>query len=321
MTPLNSPPTGGQQNVPTTSRRRGVVLVLAAATLWSTSGLFAKASIFATWPASERGLILAFWRVLFAGLIVLPLVRRPSWSLGIAPMTISFALMNASFLTAMSLTTAANAIWLQSTAPLWVALCSLFLLGESAHRRNLIPVGIALIGIGVILYFELGGQGRIGILCGLASGVTYGAVIIFLRTLRAHDAAWLVALNHLVAAVCLLPPLIWIGIWPTSTQLALLIAFGFFQMGLPYVLFARGLRILPSQDAALIALLEPLLVPLWAFAVATETPAPWTIAGAAFILTALLVRLGLAGRLRRPVDRRARDRERSAQPDREQNNG
>jgi drug/metabolite transporter (DMT)-like permease len=57
---------------------RGRLLVLVAAVLWSTSGLFAKATTFEIWPAADRGVILAFWRAAFAGVLLLPAVRRPS---------------------------------------------------------------------------------------------------------------------------------------------------------------------------------------------------------------------------------------------------
>src|SRR5262245_497211 len=100
----------------------GRLCVVAAAVLWSSSGLFAKAPIFDDWPIESRGVLLAFWRATFAGLLLIPAVRRPKWDRKLIPLCIAFTAMNVTYLSAMTETTAANAIWLQSTAPWWVFL-------------------------------------------------------------------------------------------------------------------------------------------------------------------------------------------------------
>ena len=105
---------------PTQSKLAGRLYVLAAALMWSSSGLFAKAPVFAVWSDGERGPLMAFWRAVFASLILLPLVRRPRWRPALVPLALVFTLMNVTYLSAMALTTAANSIWLQSTAPWWV---------------------------------------------------------------------------------------------------------------------------------------------------------------------------------------------------------
>ena len=240
----------------------GRLWVVTAALLWSTSGLFAKSPLFDDFPPDSRGVLLAFWRALFAGLLLLPLVRRPRWRPGLVPMTLSFAGMNATYLTAMTLTTAANAIWLQSTAPLWV-----FVLGwcwgkDIIERRDLVPLACGALGVGVILYHELLGQAQVGILCGLAAGVMYAGVVLTMRELRDENGAWLIVLNHLVAAALLLPYLLYLNVWPSAQQLALLAVFGLVQMGLPYLCFARGLRSISGQEAAGIGLLDPVVAPL-----------------------------------------------------------
>ena len=96
--------------------------IVLAALMWSSSGLFAKSPVFEAWPADERGILLAFWRALFAGLLLVPFVRGARWDVRLVPLSLTFATMNVSYLSAMTLTTAANAIWLQSTAPWWVCL-------------------------------------------------------------------------------------------------------------------------------------------------------------------------------------------------------
>lgn len=289
-------------------RLSGRLLALGAALLWSTSGLFAKAPVFETsWPESVRGPLLAFWRAAFAALVLLPLVRRPRWSVLLVPMAVCFSLMSLTYMTAMARTTAANAIWLQATAPWWVFLLSVTLLREPVARRDLVPLGFGFLGVGLILLFELGihTQERVGVVCGLGAGVTYACVIMFTRRLRDHSAIWLVAFNHVVATAVLLPWAIRIGVRPSPTQLAVLACFGALQMGVPYVLLSRALRTISSQEAIAICLVEPVLTPLWTYLAWGEMPAQWTIVGAGLILAGLVLRYVIL-ELFRPTGRTGR---------------
>jgi drug/metabolite transporter, DME family len=118
--PPHQPPTATKANehpgqtVPTLWQAR--LLVLVAAVMWSLSGFFVKAPYFKGWP----GPVLAFWRAVFACLALWPMVRHPRWTWKLIPMTALFACMNYTYLTAMVKGSAANAIWLQCTAPVWV---------------------------------------------------------------------------------------------------------------------------------------------------------------------------------------------------------
>lgn len=274
-------------------RRRafhGRLWVMAAAVLWSSSGLFAKAPIFDDWPVESRGILLAFWRALFAGVLILPAVRRPRWDIKLIPLCVAFTAMNVTYLSAMTTTTAANAIWLQSTAPWWVFLIGVVLLGEPFVRSERFPLLVGGLGLAIILGFQLGGAERNGILLGLLSGLCYSCVVMSLRALRLHDTVWLVAACHLVAAAALAPFVVRAGIWPSGRQLPVLAGFGLFQMALPYVFFGRGLRAITSQEATAIGLLEPLLLPVWVYLVWGEAPSLSTIAGGALILAGLLLR-------------------------------
>jgi len=278
----------------------GRVLLLLAVVLWSTSGFFAKAPVFDGWPKEVegwpvRGPLLAFWRTVFASVILLPLVRRPRWNPKMIPAMLIFAAMNVTYLTAMTKTTAANAIWLQNTAPVWVFLAGVMLFGEPVHRRDWWLLAFAVSGVGLILSFELRGQAPDGMVYGLLSGLTYAGVVLSLRLLRDQDSAWLVAMNHVATAVLLLPYVWYWEIWPTAQQLGFVSAFGMFQMGLPYWLFARGVRSVTAHEAIGLTLLEPILVPIWVYLAwrhepSYQAPAWWTLAGGGLILTGLLCR-------------------------------
>ncbi len=272
------------------SAKTGRLWIALAAVMWSSSGLFAKAPIFADWPADTRGLLLAFWRATFAGLLLLPAVRRPRWDLRLVPLCLMFTTMNVMYLSAMSLTSAANAIWLQSTAPWWVFLAGVVFIREPFARAERVPLSIGGLGLAIILWFEVQGQDQAGVLCGLASGLAYAGVVMCLRALRHLDAVWIVAVAHLATAAALLPVVVYLGRWPSAVQWPVLAGFGLLQMALPYVFFARGLKTVTSQEATGIGLLEPLLLPLWVYVAWSEVPAPWTLVGGSLILAGLVLR-------------------------------
>lgn len=260
--------------------------VLIAAVLWSTSGFFVKSPYLEGWAGPR----LAFWRALFACVALWPLVRRPRWSWSLVPMTLLFAGMNYTYLTAMVKGTAANAIWLQCTAPVWVLLVGVFVFGERAVWRDWLMVGCAMLGIGIIIFFESRSAALEAVAWGIASSFFYAGVVLALRHLRGYDSVWLAALNHLVTAVLLAPFAIGAGELPHGVQWPFLAALGVLQMALPYVLFAYSLKRIPGHEATAIGLIEPLLNPVWVFLAWGQTPAWWTILGGAFILLGLTIR-------------------------------
>jgi drug/metabolite transporter (DMT)-like permease len=236
-----------------------------------------------------RGTLLAFWRNVFATAVILPFARRPRWNPRLVPMTLCFTAMTVTFLQSMTRTTAANTIWLQSTAPLWVFLFGRTLWREPLDRRDLVTLVLGLLGVGTILLFEINSAAATALsISGVILGLVSGVVVVSMRSLRAENGAWLVGLNHLVAALLLAPLALINAPWPSGTQLLVLAVFGIVQMGIPYLLFARGLRSVPSQEASGIGLLEPVLVPLWI--IGHERPEPWTVVGGGLILLGLVLR-------------------------------
>lgn len=285
---------------------QGRLCIALAAVLWSLGGAFAKVLTQDTFsglnepplePLEVGGYPLpvhiACYRALFAGLVWLPFLRpaeieiRPLMWL----MALAFAAMNATFVTAMALGTAANAILLQYSAPLWMYLMSVFLLGEKTERRNTISLLLGLSGIAIIV---VGGwtQGELMVITvALLSGVTYAGVLICLRVLRGLSSRWLTAWNHLLSGLVLVPIVVLLRP-PTFAQFVALFLYGSVQMSLAYWLVARGLRVVGPQEAGTIMLLEPILNPVWAYLVSPRTEAPdvWTYVGGAVILTALAYR-------------------------------
>jgi drug/metabolite transporter (DMT)-like permease len=284
----------------------GRLCILLAAILWSLSGAFTKALLEPTVfvldePALEPLLVgglkvpiqIAFYRAFFAGLVLLPALSPRRGDIRFKPMMLAmllcFALMNATFISSQALGTAANAILLQNSAPLWMLLVSVYWLGEKVDVRGVVSLGAGMLGIGVIIVGEWSGGNLAVVGIGLLSGFTYAGVILGLRSLRDLAPAWLTVWNHLLGSLLLLP-LVFMLEPPSWPQLATLFLFGAIQLGLPYWLMARGLRTVSAPEAGVLTLLEPILTPVWTYFVAGETPKVWTFVGGAVILLALAFR-------------------------------
>lgn len=272
---------------------RGRVAILMAAILWSTSGAFTKVLTQPTGfgldqpPLEPRHL--ACFRTLFASAFLLCFIRPHGVTF--RPLMVfmagCFAAMNYLFVAAMSAGTAADAILLQYTAPMWAVLGCIWLLHEPADRRSVQSIVIGFTGILIIVAGGWRNASLDVVALGLTSGFAYAWVLICLRIMRHDSPAWLTAVNHLTAGLVLLPFVLPLDVAPTFPQWVVIFLYGTVQMGLAYLLMARGLRSVSPQEAGAITLLEPVLNPLWTYLVAGEVPSPWSFAGGAFILGAL----------------------------------
>lgn len=282
-------------SAPEPSRGVGYVCVVVAALLWSTSALFAKAPIFESWPLETRGTQLAFWRAFFAAIGLIFFVRKIEWRWAMLPMMVFFCLMNWLYLSSMVRVEGSIAIWLQSTAPVWLFLVSALFLQERIYASDWRMLAWASAGVALILAFQATRSPPSGLVFALLSGMMYAGVVLSLRQLRGCDAAWLVFLNHAGVALVFAPFALSSGIQPSGQQWVYLACFGMLQMALPYVIFARGLRLIPGHEAALIGLIEPIMLPVWVFIAWRHSPdylpPHWsTLVGGGLILCGLAQR-------------------------------
>lgn len=259
------------------------IYLLLAAVLWSTSGAAIK-------NCNLNGVQIAFGRSLVAALVLFLAFRearaRPNKK--IVLVGLAYAATVVLFVIATKATTAANAIFLQDTAPLWVLLWSPLLLKEKATRGELFAVPVFLVGLSMFFLDQLSAGQVVGNLIALASGVAFSLCIVGLRMVKGEGAA-ATAWGNVIAAVVTLP-FIWSGPAPTSLDLGLVLFLGVVQLGIPYALFARGVTHVPAVEASLLILLEPVLNPVWTFLAAGERPGKWAIVGGAIILLATLWR-------------------------------
>jgi drug/metabolite transporter (DMT)-like permease len=285
--------------------RTGRLCILAAAVLWSLAGVVAKRPEL----ANLDGPTIAVFRSFFAGLILLPLVPadRRQFPPILMPVAAAFGVMVGLYLYSLRATTAANAIFLQCSAGLWLVPLSAWFLRERPDRRSLLALAIAAPGIFTIVVAGHSGTAGewLAVAAGLLSGLGYACVVTALRGLRACDPRWLAAVNNLVGAVVLAVILRLLGgfrLMPSPTQCAILAAFGIVQMGIPYALFARGIRSISTVEAGLISLIEPILNPVLVALVIGERPRWPTIVGGTFLLLGVAARyLPMPGDPRRGV--------------------
>lgn len=274
-------------------KRRAQLELVLAAVLWSTSGTFAKL-------LGLPGPTLALFRTIFAGLCLLPFLhgRRTTFRPAMIPMVFCFAAMSVTFLTAMTLTTAANTIFLQYTAPLWMFVGGVLFLGEKIDRSSVVALALGLAGVATIVFGGPSAEST-GMALALVAGVFFAGVGLFLRFLRKEDPVWLTTLNHWGSVLFILPLVLFSGsggfVLPQGGQWLGLFAFGAFQMALPYLLFSRALDHVPAHDAGILCLLEPVLNATFTAAIAGERPHVATIVGGAVLLVSVALR-ALAGR-------------------------
>ncbi|WP_414664522.1 DMT family transporter [Horticoccus sp. 23ND18S-11] len=276
---------------------RSVLQLVGAALCWSFAGVLIK-SVAATWPglavAGGRGIIAAVFLVLTnRGL-------RFHFSRDQIIGAVGYAACTVTFCTATTLTSAANAILLQYTAPIWVALLSAWLLGERATRADWVTIVAALGGMALFFKDSLTLGHLDGDLLGALSGLCFAAMTIALRRQKDGSAVESIILGNTLAFVIGLP---WILSAPPlpPTGWAALGALGVIQLGVSYWLYARAIRHVTALEAVLIPVIEPILNPVWVLIFMHERPSGWALAGGTIVLTAVTVRAVMSIRQRRAL--------------------
>jgi drug/metabolite transporter (DMT)-like permease len=211
-----------------------------------------------------------------------------------------FVVLLVTFVAATKLTTAANAIILQYTAPIYVIGLSRLLLGEPPQRADRAALALCMAGVVVLFFgsFRPGG-GEAGLALALVSGACFGLFTLWQRRLRAVDPVLLAGLNNAGVALILAGAIPWMG--PVDTRsLMMLVVMGTVQIAVPYVLFTWALQRVPGPEASLLTLIEPVLNPIWVALFVGEKPRGATVAGGALILAALVLRYTLWGKPGQP---------------------
>ncbi len=299
---------------------KGVFFITMAALFWSSAGLLIK---WTTLPA----LSVAMYRSLWAGgflLVYFMIIKRRHagriryrirWrDFGTA---FFYMLTVTLFVAANKWTTAANAVFLQYTAPVYVIAITYLFLKEKVYPAEIITVILCLTGMALFFMEEEKSTALWGNLLGVAAGVVFALLQIFVKKTKVSSdgspdvqtqniqSTYHLAIGNgltvLVTALLLtgtgffnagadvsLTEAVFRGFTMTADDAVVLFALGIGQLGLGYVCFAKGVPYLSSVEISIYTLLEPICNPIWAYIGIGEQPGPWAIGGGGLILTALI---------------------------------
>ena len=277
---------------------RAVIYLLGAALCWSLGGVLIK-YIAASWPAlavsGGRGFIAAVFLILTNGTLRFHFSRaQVIGALGYAGCTTTFCI-------ATTLTHAANAILLQYTAPLWVALLAAWLLRERVTRADWITIAVALGGMTLFFADSLAVGHLGGDFLAVVSGMFYALMIIALRKQKMGSTVESIILGNLLAFFIGLPWIIGAPLLPASGWAALLVL-GIVQLGVSYWLYSRAIKHVTALEGVLIPVIEPILNPIWVLLFLQEKPSRFAVLGGVIVLAAVTLRAVKTVRDRRPAE-------------------
>ena len=258
-------------------RRKALLFILLAAVLWSTSGVLVKV-------IDWQPMAILAGRSLFASLIFLVYLRRiptkwTRWKILAAAASIMTQFL---FVTSTKLTTAANAIFLQYTAPIYIVLLAFWFLHEKPSRADWGSMFI--IFLGLLLFFgdKLSTNGFYGNILAVLSGVTSALMIVSFRAQKDGAPEESVLIASLIMALFGFP-FVLKETWTVTNWL--IIAFlGLFQIGLAFVFFTKAIKHVPALEANLVGTLEPVLNPVWVFLFLGESMGSFALFGGLIVL-------------------------------------
>ena len=265
-----------------TERRRAILFLILAAILWSTAGVLVKA-------LDWQPLSILAGRGIFTSILFIIYMRRlpkkvTRWTLLAAGGSIATQFL---FVTSTKLTTAANSIFLQYTAPIYVVLLAYWLLREKPSRTDWIAM--VTIFLGLILFFgdQLSPNGFYGNILAVLSGVTSAIMMVSFRAQKDATPEDSILIASLVIATFGFPSIL--KETQTVTNWLSIAYLGIFQIGLAFIFFTRGIKHIPALEANLIGTLEPILNPVWVFLLLGEKMGRSALLGGLVVLVGVIV--------------------------------
>ncbi len=283
--------------------------IVAAAILFSTGGAAIKATSF---DGLSGGITVACLRSGVAALaiaIMLPRSRR-NWSWRTLLVGATFAVTLILFVAGNKLTTSANTIFLQSTAPLWIAITAPFLLRERVVRRDVIfmtvlAAGLALFFVDATAPIDTAPRPLLGNVLAVISGVGWAGTVMGLRWLGRRDgtnaAAAATVAGNLIAFVVCVPFAIGPATDSVGSDWIWIVYLGVIQIGLAYVFITKAMPHLRALEVSLLLYVEPALNPIWSWMAHGETVGKFAILGGVLILGATAIKTWQDGRSTVPI--------------------
>jgi drug/metabolite transporter (DMT)-like permease len=228
-------------------------------------------------------------RSAIAAIVIWVWLRNPrfTWSGPQIGGAITLALTQGFFIAATQMTTAANAIFLQYCAPVFVALFSAWYLGERARAVDWLAVAAIFAGMFLFLLDGLSTGGLLGSVFGVIAGICLAWMILFMRKQKDGSPAETVLLGNLLGAGIGLPFVVWeirSGMSLGAEGVGIILFLGIFQLGIPFLLYSQATRVLTAVESTLILTLEPILNPIWVVLVIGERPSQLALLGGAIVV-------------------------------------
>jgi len=262
---------------------KAIFFILLAAALLSTGGLLLKL-------VDLPPMTIAGSRAIISTMVVWLYVKKPKFTFSKAQLSgaLCYSLMVIGFIVANKLTSAANAIVLQFSAPIWVAIMGVFILKEKIKWYDVLA--IVFVAIGMLLFFvdDVGGGNFAGNIVAVLSGVALAGVTISLRFQKDESPVETTLLGHIFTALVGFPFIF--GVVFTPLDLLGIFLLGAFQLGIAYILYSVAIKHLNALEAILFMFLEPILNPIWVFLAIGERPSNLSLIGGAIVLLTIIIR-------------------------------
>ncbi|WP_461207167.1 DMT family transporter [Clostridium sp. DL1XJH146] len=257
--------------------------LLITAILWSSGGVLIK---LVNWNSAA----IAGSRSLFAAIFILFIIKKPTTNFNKVKIggSLSYAGTLTFFVIATKITFSANAIILQYTAPIYILIYGTIFLKEKISLTDIVCMFVIFTGIIMFFIDDLSYGNSIGNFFGVLSGITFASMIIFMQKDKDNEQVNTVFWGNIIAFIITLPFMF--GEIPDLKSILGLIILGFFQIGLPYVIYTKAVNKVSALDAVLIPILEPVLNPVWVFLVLGERPGHFAIIGGIIVLIAVSFR-------------------------------
>ena len=280
------------QNDNKSVRTKSVIFLIVTGLLWSMGGLLIK-------NVDSNPLAISGMRSIIAAVVILIALGKPkfTWSFAQIASAVAYTATVILFVSANKMTTAANAILLQSTAPIYVALLSAWVLKEKAMLLDWITIVTVFGGMALFFFEKLDTRGMVGNVMAVASGITFALFNIFMRLQKDGSPMESVLLGNILAAAVGIPFLI--GSLPSLSGWVSLIILGVAQLGLSYIFYSEAIKHSTALEAILILMIEPILSPVWVFLFMGEIPGRLPMMGGAIVIGAITIRFiarGISGK-------------------------
>lgn len=257
--------------------------LLSTAVLWSLGGLLIK---LIQW----NPIAIAGGRSIIAALMMLAILKRPKlrWDKYLILGALSYSATVILFVMSTKFTTAANAILLQYTAPIYIAILGAWFLKEKTSWLDWTTVFVVLLGMVMFFLDEISSGNFLGNILAILSGITFALISIFLRKQKDKTPMESVFWGNILTAIIALPFMF--GAVPDTKSILVLLLSGIFQLGLSYILYSYAIKKVTALESILITVIEPILNPIWVLLAIGEKPSFMAIIGGCIVLIAIVMR-------------------------------